>query len=283
MLIERETGTGKSRAAQAIHQLSSRKDRLFMVVDCSAIPSNLLESELFGHEKGAFTGASARRVGAFEEASGGTIFLDEIGELPSELQPKLLRALENREIRRIGSNIHQPVDVRIIAATNQDLRAAVNSGQFRPDLYFRLAVVKIHIPALRERPEDIPAIVDQILGSLGSDAQQSAALRTQEFINRLSLSAWPGNVRELRNYLERCLVFQEPQPLAEPKEPSDDVGVDGTEPYAIARRKALDRFERSYLEALLRIHQGKVTQAANAAEMDRVYFYRLLRRHGIRP
>jgi len=283
VLIEGETGTGKSRAALAIHQLSSRADRPFIVIDCSAIPSNLLESELFGHEKGAFTGASARRVGAFEEASGGTIFLDEIGELPSELQPKLLRALENREIRRVGSNIHQPVNVRIIAATNQDLRAAVNSGHFRPDLYFRLAVVKIHIPALRERPEDIPAIVDQILGSLGSDAQQSAALRTQEFINRLSLSAWPGNVRELRNYLERCLVFQEPQPLAEPKEPSDDVGVDGTEPYAIARRKALDRFERSYLEALLRIHQGKVTQAANAAEMDRVYFYRLLRRHGIRP
>ncbi len=283
VLLEGETGTGKSRAAQAIHQLSSRKDRPFIVVDCSAIPSNLLESELFGHEKGAFTGATSRRIGAFEEASGGTIFLDEIGELPGELQPKLLRVLENREIRRIGSNTHQPVDVRIIAATNQDLRAAVNVGHFRPDLYFRLAVVKIHVPALRERPEDIPALVDQVLSSLANDPNQSAALRTPEFMARLALSAWPGNVRELRNYLERCLIFQEPQPLADCPTVSGEVAVDAKETYAVARRRALDRFERGYLEALLRLHQGKVTQAANAAEMDRVYFYRLLRRHGIRP
>ncbi len=285
VLLEGETGTGKSRAAQAIHQASHRKEKPFVVIDCSAIPSNLLESELFGHEKGSFTGATLRRTGAFEEASSGTIFLDEIGDLPSDLQPKLLRALENREVRRVGSNAYQAVDVRIIAATNHDLRASVNSGHFRSDLYFRLAVLKIEVPALRQRPEDIPAIVDQVLASLGSDPQQASLLKTPELIGRLQQSAWPGNVRELRNYLERCLVFQDAQPLTESAEapPPTDAAIDPHLPYAAARRTALDRFERAYLEALLRVNQGKVTQAAIAAEMDRVYFYRLLRKHGIKP
>jgi DNA-binding NtrC family response regulator len=285
VLLEGETGTGKSRAAQAIHQASRRKDKPFVVVDCSAIPSNLLESELFGHEKGSFTGATLRRTGAFEEASSGTIFLDEIGELPSDLQPKLLRALENREIRRVGSNAYQAVDVRIIAATNCDLRASVNGGRFRADLYFRLAVLKIEVPALRQRPEDIPAIVDGVLASLGTDPQEASLLKTPELIARLQQSAWPGNVRELRNYLERCLAFQDTQPLTESTEapPPTSEAIDPNLPYAAARRTALDRFERAYLEALLRVNQGRVTQAAIAAEMDRVYFYRLLRKHGIKP
>ena len=283
VLFEGETGTGKTRAAQTVHEESARKDGPFVVVDCAAIPANLLESELFGHEKGSFTGAQGRRVGAFEEASGGTIFLDEIGDLPSELQPKLLRVLENREIRRIGSNTYQPIDVRVIAATNHDLRAAVNSGRFRPDLYFRLAVVKIPIPSLRQRPEDLPALVDQVLRSLGSDEARSAPLRTPEFIEQLRQSAWPGNVRELRNHLERCLVFENALPLSEPGPASGEIKPDPRLPYATARRRALDQFERGYLEALLRLHHGKVTSAASAAEIDRVYFYRLLRRHGIRP
>jgi DNA-binding NtrC family response regulator len=283
VLLEGETGTGKTRAAMSIHEESARKDAPFVVVDCAAIPANLLESELFGHEKGSFTGAQARRIGAFEEASGGTIFLDEIGELPGELQPKLLRVLENREIRRVGSNAYLPVNVRVIAATNRDLRAAVNTGSFRADLYFRLAVVKIHIPALRQRPEDIPALVEQVLKTLSDEAKSLEPLRAPDFIARLQHSAWPGNIRELRNYIERCLVFEDAVPLSEPAPPSSEGHVDASQPYALARRRALDQFERTYLQSLLALHQGKVTHAAAAAEMDRVYFYRLLRRHGIKP
>jgi two-component system, NtrC family, response regulator GlrR len=203
VLLEGETGTGKSRAAQAIHQLGARKDKPFLVVDCGAIPATLLDSELFGHEKGAFTGAATRRIGAFEEAHGGTVFLDEIGEMPPELQPKLLHVIENREIRRVGSNRHAAVDVRVIAATHRDLRAEVNAGRFRSDLFFRLAVLKITLPPLRQRPEDIPDLVDATLKSLGADPAASALLKSPAFIAELQHATWPGNVRELRNHLER--------------------------------------------------------------------------------
>src|SRR5262249_49568346 len=158
------------------------------------------------------------------------IFLDEIGELPGELQPKLLRVLENREVRRVGSNSYQPVDVRVIAATNRDLRAAVNSGSFRADLYFRLAVVRIHIPALRQRPEDMPGVVEQVLASMGNEAQKAEPLRAPEFMARLQHSAWSGNIRELRNYIERCLVFEDALPLAEPLVPAAEGQVDATQP-----------------------------------------------------
>jgi DNA-binding NtrC family response regulator len=284
VLLEGETGTGKSQAAQAIHQASARRDKSFLIVDCGAIPANLLESELFGHEKGAFTGAAARRIGAFEEAQGGTIFLDEIGEVPLELQAKLLRVLEERQIRRVGSNVHVPVDVRIIAATHRDLRAEVNAGRFRSDLFFRLAVVRISLPALRERPEDIPIIAEQLLSSAGADPERLEPLRTPEFIARLRQFAWPGNVRELRNYLERCLVFEEAVPLTE--EDGQEWSVPSTLsalPYPEARKRAIDEFERRYLQSLLERHQGKVAQAAAEAQMDRVYFYRLMRRHNLKP
>ena len=285
VLLEGETGTGKSRAALSIHRASARASGPFLTVDCGAIPGNLLESELFGHEKGSFTGALQRRVGAFEEADGGTIFLDEIGELPAELQPKLLRVLEHKEIRRLGANMYQPVNVRVIAATHRDLRAEVNAGRFRPDLFFRLAVVRILIPALRERPEDIPLIAERILAAMGAAAAQVEPLKTPEFIAQLQHAAWTGNVRELRNHLERCLVFQDAMPPS-----SDEVSpqgvlhsaVDPKLPYAEARRRALEAFEREYLDALLKLHGGKVSQAATAADMDRVYLYRLLRRHGLR-
>jgi two-component system response regulator GlrR len=284
VLLEGETGTGKSQAAQAIHQASSRRDKPFLVVDCGAIPPNLLESELFGHEKGAFTGALSRREGAFEEAHGGTIFLDEIGELPAELQPKLLRVLEAREIRRVGSNTYQPVDIRVITATHHDLRAEVNTGRFRSDLFFRLAVLRITLPALRQRPEDLPLLVDKLLGSMGAAEEHTQALRTPEFFSRLQHSAWPGNVRELRNYLERCLVFEDALALsAEEAGPGTAIEVDPTQPYAEQRRRAADDFERRYLRALLEKHPGKVAQAAATAGMDRVHLYRLLRRHGIKP
>jgi DNA-binding NtrC family response regulator len=284
VLLEGETGTGKSQAAQAVHNASARRDKPFIVVDCGAIPSNLLESELFGHEKGAFTGAVGRRAGAFEEAQGGTVFLDEIGELPAELQPKLLRVLETREIRRVGTNTYQPVDIRLIAATHRDLRAEVNAGRFRSDLFFRLAVLRIIQPSLRQRPEDLPALVEQLLASLGADPERTGALRTPEFIGRLQHAAWPGNVRELRNYLERCLVFEDALAISqEEAHPSGSLEVDPAQPYADQRRRVLDDFERRYLRALLEKHQGKVAQAAVTAGVDRVHLYRLLRRHGIKP
>ncbi|NOK04862.1 MULTISPECIES: sigma 54-interacting transcriptional regulator [Myxococcus] len=285
VLLEGETGTGKSRAAFAIHQASARVSGPFLTVDCGAIPGNLLESELFGHEKGSFTGAIQRRIGAFEEADGGTIFLDEIGELPAELQPKLLRVLENKEIRRLGANGYQPVNVRVIAATHRDLRAEVNAARFRSDLFFRLAVVRIIIPALRERPEDIPLIAERILTAFGAGSEQLAALSTPEFIAQLQHAAWPGNVRELRNHLERCLVFQDAMPPDAEEVSAQAVLrslVDPKQPYAEARRRALEVFEREYLDALLKLHGGKVSQAATAADMDRVYLYRLLRRHRLR-
>jgi two-component system response regulator GlrR len=282
VLLEGETGTGKSNAAQSIHETSARANQPFVVVDCGAMPANLLESELFGHERGAFTGAMQRRVGAFEEASGGTIFLDEIGELPQELQPKLLRVLEKREIRRVGSNGFLPVDVRIIAATNRDLRTEVNSGRFRSDLFYRLAVLRIVLPPLRQRPEDVPPLALAILNAI--DPGGSAPdLRDPEFLTSLASSAWPGNVRELRNHLERCVVLQCALPLGEGDMlpvPSEE--IDPSLPYADARKRAIDAFERKYAAALLERHHGKAAVAAAAAGMDRVYLYRLLRRHGVR-
>jgi two-component system, NtrC family, response regulator GlrR len=284
VLLEGETGTGKSQAARSIHRESARADGPFVIVDCGAILGNLLESELFGHEKGSFTGASERRVGAFEEADGGTLFLDEIGELPLDLQPKLLRALEAREVRRVGSNTHRPVDVRLIAATNRDLRAEVNLGRFRADLYFRLAVVTITMPPLRQRPEDIPALVDEILGSLRAPPDQLEALRAPAFQAQLRHAVWSGNVRELRNYLERCLVLGTVESAADdPGVTSEGFAVDPTAPYASERDRALADFERRYFQGLLRLHDGKVSRAAGAAGIDRAYLYRLLRRHGIEP
>jgi DNA-binding NtrC family response regulator len=286
VLIEGETGTGKEGAAQSLHDEGARAGAPFLVIDCSAVPANLLESELFGHERGAFTGAVTRRVGIFEGARGGTVFLDEIGELPLELQPKLLRVLEKREIRRVGANTTTPVDVRVVAATNRDLRAEVNAGRFRSDLYFRLAVVRVALPPLRQRPEDVPLLVMRFLDGLRATPAQRA-LFSPELLNELARGAWPGNVRELRNYVERCLVLQDapaPGEIAGSDAPALALGeVSVDVPWATARERAIAAFERRYLEALLARHDGHVGRAAEGAGMNKVYLYRLLHRHGLMP
>ncbi len=281
VLIEGETGTGKEGVAESIHDASPRAKRPFVVIDCSAIPANLLESELFGHEAGAFTGATARRIGAFEEASGGTLFLDEIGELPSELQPKLLRALESREIRRVGSRGTIHCDLRIVAATNRDLRTEVNNAAFRADLYYRLAVVKLALPPLRDRVGDFPVLVEHLLRRIKASDAAISELTTPDFLAELAAAPWPGNVRELRNHLEQCVVFGERRSPTTPRvahaTPSEQVPLG----YELARRQAIDAFERSYVTALLE-RSGTVAQAAREAGVNRAYLHRLLRRHGLR-
>ena len=284
LILDGETGTGKTRAASAIHEKSARAGKPFLVVDCGALPPTLLEAELFGHEKGAFTGAINRRMGVFEEADGGTVLLDEVGELPLELQPRLLRVLEERQIKRLGQNKFTPVDVRILAATHRDLRAEVNAGKFRADLYFRLAVVRVTVPSLRERMEDLPAIARTVLAKLGATARTHPALFDEAFLASLSRADWPGNVRELRNHLERCMLFDEQLPLTGASAPSGAGKAVSWAGLSItsARQLVVEQFERAYLVQLLERYDGKVALAAKEAEVDRVYLYRLLRKYGLK-
>ena len=285
VLIEGETGTGKEVAASSIHQASSRRLRPFVVVDCGAIAAPLLESELFGHEKGAFTGAVNTRVGAFEAASGGTIFLDEIGELPLDLQPKFLRVLEQRKVRRVGANDYRPITVRVVAATNRDLLAEVRRGRFRQDLYYRLAVLRVRLPPLRERAEDFPLLVTRILETLGFHPQAGPDFTCPQFLATLQRATWPGNVRELRNYLERCVALGSRLPLNQDSRewsPARSLAAHGSaEPFLEARKRAADAWEREYLQELMRQHGQCVEQAARAAAIGRSYLYRLLSRHEI--
>jgi len=283
VLLEGETGTGKEAAAESIHRESARRDGPFVVVDCGAIPPDLVESELFGHDQGAFTGAITSREGAFEAASGGTIFLDEIGELGPEMQPKLLRALERREVKRVGSNRYEPVDVRVVAATNRNLRAEVNARKFRSDLYYRLAVLEIRLPPLRERTADLQLLVEHVLTNLrATERPEAASLRTQRFLTDLARHSWPGNIRELRNYVERCLALHEQTPLTPAAEDPGPPVIDENEPFRVARERWTRTFERRYLERILRSQRDNVTAAARAAGVDRISFYRLLWRHGLR-
>ena len=291
VLLEGETGSGKEVVASSIHKASARASKPFVVVDCSALPENLIENELFGHERGSFTGAVQSHVGAFEEANGGTLFLDELGELPSDLQPKLLRALEDRTIRRIGGKRRISVDIRVIAATNRNLRTEVNEGRFRADLYFRLAVVRLAIPPLRERPEDLPSLARHLLGHLGATDAQLAKFTSPEFSSRLAQQRWPGNVRELRNYLERCVVLDEVMPQMPGFDTSADEGADTRADapedgeidlsFQDARARAITRFEKAYLGSQMARHDT-VADAARASGLHRVYFHRLLTRHQLR-
>lgn len=289
VLLTGESGTGKEVTARAIHEHSKRASGPFVVVDCAALPPTLIESELYGHERGAFTGADRARVGAFESASGGTLFLDELGELPLDLQTRLLGVIERRQIQPLGSNRVRPIDVRLVAATNRDLRREVNRGTFRADLYFRIAVVTLELPPLRDRPEDIPVYVESFLAemaSIGSPLSIDAHTMTE-----LAARPWPGNVRELRNALERAAAMGEVEPsdddermqdTGEPEPAAEPQRVDPAVPFKTAKGMLIDRFERAYVEALMLRHGGNITQAARAAEIDRVYLLRLLDKFELR-
>ncbi len=302
LLVGGETGTGKDLLARAVHVASSRSAGPFIVVDCGAVVGTLIESELFGHEKGAFTGASETRKGAFELANKGTLFLDEIGELPLSLQPKLLRALESRRIRRVGGQSELAVDIRVIAASNRNLQLEVERGKFREDLYFRLAVVPIHLPALRQRRDDIPLIARKLLVKIASESAPDAqALCLGEAaLSALRAHDWPGNVRELRNVLERAALMARAAgetelralglPIAPTATATDPTTV-GAEPpnefdpqssYRLTRERWEAAFEQRYVSWLLARHGGNITQAARAADMDRKYLHKLAKKHDLR-
>jgi two-component system, NtrC family, response regulator GlrR len=287
VLLEGETGTGKEAMAEAIHSESLRHDGPFVVVDCGAMPPDLLEVELFGQQGGPSPAAAPPRQGAFEAASRGTIFLDEIGELRLDLQTKLWRVLERGRVKRVGGTQCSDLDVRVIAATQRNLRAEIRAKRFRSDLYYRLAVVEIKVPALRQRVADIPILVDHILDSLGvTDARTLLALRSPEFLERLAAYRWPGNIRQLRNYIERCVALDDsslsPNPDQNASEKPPSLAIDISQPLRTAREQWVSSFERRYLEALLLKYDDNVSAAARAAEVDRIHFYRLLWKHGLR-
>jgi DNA-binding NtrC family response regulator len=289
VLIEGETGTGKDMIARTLHQLSRRAAGPFIVVDCGAVAGTLIESELFGHEKGAFTGAAATRQGAFELAHGGTVFLDELGELALDLQPKLLRVLEQRELRRVGGSRTLKIDLRIVAATRKDLRSEVDKGKFREDLYFRLNVVPIVAPALRERREDIPLLVEQFVRALSPDGDLAIP---DHSMAALMAHDWPGNVRELRNVIERALALGadagalvSPLGGARPgggaARPAADLDFTPGLSFREQKEKWNDLFERRYVTWLLRRADGNISKAARDADMDRKYLHKLLKKYGV--
>jgi transcriptional regulator with GAF, ATPase, and Fis domain len=296
VLIGGETGTGKDVLARSIHAASPRKGKPFVVVDCGAVVGTLIESELFGHEKGSFTGASASRQGAFEMANGGTLFLDEIGELPLDLQPKLLRALEQRAFRRVGGNKELRVDIRVIAASKRNLKMEVARGKFREDLYFRLAVVPIEMPPLRERREDVPVLSTRLLADLAKHEGQPPLTLSKEALDSLSAHDWPGNVRELRNVLERASYLARAQglptipggalpmasaPSASKSDPLVPQSFDVGKSYRDTRAEWEASFEKSYVSWLLDRHHGNISAASRAADMDRKYLHKLAKKHGV--
>jgi two-component system response regulator GlrR len=291
VLLEGETGTGKGLLADAIHQQSPRSQGPFVVLDCSAIPPTLIEAELFGHAKGAFTGAYMARPGVFEAASGGTVFLDEVGELPLEMQPKLLRVIEDRMIKRLGTVEPLQLNVRIIAATNRDLRQEVNRGTFRSDLFYRLNIVCLRIPPLRDRREDIPLLVSHFykLYTKNDDARPPA-----ELLSALLRQDWPGNVRELRSAVERAVLMEDPElwreamfgasgPPADEESPAASPGemFDPSLSFREAKEQAMARWERAYLQVLIRASQGNLSRASRAARMNRNHLRELLRHHRV--
>ncbi len=296
VVIQGETGVGKDVVARTIHELSPRRTGPFVVFDCGAVPPNLIESELFGHEKGSFTGAITMRRGLAETAHGGTLFLDEVGELSAELQPKLLRFLERREIRRVGGVSPIKVDVRVLAATNRNLEEEVCAGRFREDLYYRLSVLRLDVPPLRDRSGDIPRLVKHFLTkgafNRGDDGKLRVKGVTQEAMDLLRRFSWPGNVRQLLNVVERGCSFSNnrmitPEELPEyinrcPEAPQKGRPVIKELPYKKAKQRFLDGFEKEYIAGLLEENEWNVSKAAREAEIDRKYFRKLMNKHGLK-
>jgi DNA-binding NtrC family response regulator len=283
-LIQGDTGTGKELVARAIHRYSPRKDGAFVAVDCGAIAPNVIESELFGHVRGAFSGAVVDRRGLFEEADNGTLFLDEIGELPLILQAKLLRTLETREIRKVGANAVRKVNVRLIAATNRPLAESVNDGSFREELYYRLAVVEIRLPPLHARRGDIPMLAQHFYRQFTNRDEQIP----EELLSVLLTRSWPGNVREMRNFVERCLSLGwEAQPTADGERKAGHIpGLEHLVPVHLplkeARQAWIEQFESAYVNSQLTKTGGNITRAAEAAGVSRRFFQRLMARLGMR-
>jgi two-component system response regulator GlrR len=280
VLIRGESGSGKELVAQAIHLASPRAGKPFVAVNCGAIPENLLESELFGHVKGAFTGAVANHPGLFQAANGGTLFLDEIGDMPVALQVKLLRVLQERQVRPVGASHAVPIDVRILSATHRDLDAAIVDGSFRADLYYRLAVVSLALPTLAERREDIPLLAHHFLSRLALKYGRKVNGFAPDALKALTTASWPGNVRQLHNVVEQvtALATTPLVPLAlvqrALRTPSMEV---------LSYTDARQRFERDYLVNLLKITDGNVADAARLADRNRTEFYRLMQKHGLTP
>jgi len=291
VLIQGESGTGKELVARALHRRSPRKNKAFLAVNCGALTETLLDSELFGHLKGSFTGALSNKRGLFQAADGGTLFLDEIGEMPPQTQVRLLRVLQEGEVRPVGSNEPVHVDVRVVAATNVDLAKAKSAGKFREDLFYRLNVISVQLPPLRDRPEDIAPLVQHFIAKYSKKSGKTIGGVARAALERLVAHAWPGNVRELENAIERAVVLCQGHELSADDLPANigaEAKASGDEPASLthlpfyqARELNHAAFERRYCSTILRKTEGNITRAAELAGVDRSNFRRLLKQHGI--
>lgn len=290
LLITGETGTGKDLVSRAVHELSDRRKKPFVVLDCAAIPPNLIESEIFGHEKGSFTGADRARIGAFERADGGTIFLDELGELRLDLQPRLLRVLETREVRRVGGEKVRRVDVRVLAATNRDLGKEIQAGNFREDLFFRLSVINIALPSLRERRDDIPVLAERFLNDPTVVARHGRKVFSEAAMNLLVTYDWPGNIRELLNLVQQMVTLFDgdvigvdalPPRFSTGEQSGSPMLLDSGVSFKEAKESLLSNFEREYISNILRACDGNISEAARRSGLHRKSIERLAKKYSL--
>jgi two-component system response regulator GlrR len=280
VLITGESGTGKELLAKAIHRASERRNKPFVAINCSAMAENLLESELFGHEKGSFTGATRNHEGLFQSAEGGTLMLDEIGDMPMRLQVKLLRVLQENQVRPVGSTEAKQIDVRVISATHRDLQELMTQGRFREDLYYRLNVVNIKLPTLDERREDIPLLVAHFLQTISTEADQERKVYAPEAVEMLVTAEWPGNIRQLYNVVRQNVALSR-SPVISGELVQQSLGEHAGKLASFS--DARDEFTRNYLSQILQITMGNVSQAARLAKRNRTDFYKLLARHDLNP